>query len=118
MVILPARILPSPGGSGAVAAGAAGLTRRAAATDDPASALRRAAEWLWRHQAKDGGWHSPQYGVLRSGQALTPYVLHALASLSGSVTARPEGGIERAMEFIRERLDDNGVLGNADPDIV
>ena len=103
---------------GVVAAGAASLPTRAHANDDRAAALGRAAEYLWRQQAKDGGWHSPQYGVMRSGQALTPYVLHALVSLPESAVPRPEGGVEQAMAFIRDRLDKNGVLGNADPDIV
>ena len=42
------------------------------------SPLARAAAYLWRQQAPDGGWHSQTYGLLRSGQLLTPFVLDAL----------------------------------------
>ena len=41
-------------------------------------AVARAAAFLWGVQADDGGWHSRTYGLLRSGQSLTPFVLDAL----------------------------------------
>jgi squalene-hopene/tetraprenyl-beta-curcumene cyclase len=88
------------------------------AQGDPARALARSAAYLWQQQAEDGGWHSPQYGVMRSGQALTPYVLRALLTIPERISARPKGGVARAMEFMLARLDASGVLGNADPDIV
>ena len=44
-------------------------------------ALARAAEYLWSQQSEDGGWHSHTYGLLRSGQSLTPFVLDALLPL-------------------------------------
>ena len=40
--------------------------------------LAEAAGWLWSQQAADGGWHSSTYRLLESGQALTPFILHAL----------------------------------------
>jgi hypothetical protein len=82
------------------------------------AALRRACEYLWSQQAADGGWHSEQYSMLRSGQALTPFVLHALLEVPESICPRPAGGVERALVFIRSHVDEHGALGTADPDIV
>ena len=45
------------------------------------SALGRAVRWLWSQQSEDGGWHSQTYGLLRSGQSLTPFVLDALLAV-------------------------------------
>src|SRR5438552_15497397 len=52
-------------------------------------ALARAAQYLWSQQASDGGWHSNTYGLLRSGQSLTPFVLDALLQIPGKVYALP-----------------------------
>jgi hypothetical protein len=89
----------------------------ARADEQSAEPLRRAAEHLWNQQAKDGGWHSPQYGLLRSGQALTPMVLHALLRVPETICHRPPGGVGRAIAFIIEHSDDEGFLGREDPDL-
>jgi len=80
--------------------------------------LRRAAAWLWARQDRDGGWHSTTYGLLKSGQSLTPFVLRALLDVPESLLARPAGGVDRAVEFIRRRLDSEGALGRADPELL
>jgi hypothetical protein len=81
-------------------------------------ALDRAVKYLWSQQADDGGWHSPQYGVLRSGQALTPFVLHALVTLPQELQAKPADGFDRAAAFLVQRIDARGSLGHDDPDII
>src|SRR5262245_1426081 len=75
----------------------------------------RAAAFLWSKQEADGGWHSATYGLLRSGQAVTPFVLHALLTASPS---RPAGGVERALTFLRRGLDERGSLGRLDPQLL
>ena len=50
--------------------------------------LAKAAGYLWKQQAADGGWHSHTYGLLRSGQALTPFVLGALLEVCLLYTSR------------------------------
>jgi hypothetical protein len=84
---------------------------------DPAESIRRACEFLWIQQATDGGWHSEQYAVLRSGQSLTPFVLHALLAVPESTCPRPKDGVQRALSFIRSRVGENGSVGHSDPDI-
>src|SRR6266436_4625501 len=76
------------------------------------SALGRAVRWLWRQQADDGGWHSKTYGLLRSGQSLTPFVLDALLEIPESVYPLPRTKVERAL---RERPEPRpaGGLGGA-----
>ncbi|HEV2686973.1 MAG TPA: prenyltransferase/squalene oxidase repeat-containing protein [Bryobacteraceae bacterium] len=73
--------------------------------------LTRAAEYLWKQQSKDGGWPSHTYGLLRSGQALTPFVLDALLEIPN----QPTDKIDRAIEFIRKNTSPDGALGMMDP---
>lgn len=74
--------------------------------------LARAADYLWAQQAADGGWHSRTYGLLRSGQSLTPFVLDALLA----VDSHPSARVNRALEFIRTHTRADGALGLADAD--
>ena len=80
----------------------------------PTGPLRRAAEYLWRQQASDGGFHSSTYGLLSSGQSLTPFVLNALLDVPDSVVPRPDGAIDRALGFIRKNTNSDGALGLMD----
>jgi len=83
----------------------------------PHPALRKAAAWLWSRQEADGGWHSHTYGLLRSGQSLTPFVLDALLEIPDDVYPRPRSQVGRALAFIRVHTQPTGALGNADRDI-
>lgn len=78
---------------------------------DAASA---AATWLWQQQAADGSFRSGQYAVLRSGQAMTPFVLHALL---GRDDAPPER-VARALDAVRRTIDADGAIGYADSDLL
>jgi squalene-hopene/tetraprenyl-beta-curcumene cyclase len=84
-------------------------------TTDRDSVLRHAAEYLWSRQGPDGGWHSETYGLLKSGQSLTPFILGALLDVPEVVCPRPAGGVDRVLAFIRRHLDAEGALGRADP---
>src|SRR6266404_3138954 len=89
-----------------LAALAAGCSRRERDT-----ALERAANYLWAQQAEDGGWHSHTYGLLRSGQSLTPFVLDALLDLPAPL---PSDAIDRAIAFIKRNTNAEGALGLMD----
>jgi squalene-hopene/tetraprenyl-beta-curcumene cyclase len=80
--------------------------------------LAEAADWLWSQQDADGGWHSEQYALLKSGQAYTPFVLHTLLNVPRSICAPPPHGVEQALAFLRKHVSQQGVLGLADPDIL
>ncbi len=75
------------------------------------SSLARAAHYLWAQQAADGGFHSVTYGLLRSGQSLTPFVLGALLRVPDVTLPAPAGAIDRAIAFIRRHTSVDGALG-------
>jgi len=93
------------------------LIAQAACVRAPQPALARAARYLWKQQAGDGGWHSHTYGLLRSGQSLTPFVLGALLEVPGHVFPLPGNQVDRAIAFIRRNTRPDGSLGMADPGI-
>lgn len=78
--------------------------------------LARAADYLWNQQAADGGWHSHTYGLLRSGQSLTPFVLEALLQVPENVYPLPAAKVDRALAFIQSKTHE-GALGLSDPGI-
>jgi hypothetical protein len=80
-------------------------------------ALAKAAEYLWSLQGEDGGWHSHTYGLLRSGQSLTPFVLEALLQIPADIGPPHDRDITRAISFIKSNTLPDGSLGTADPRI-
>jgi hypothetical protein len=99
-------------------AGALLLFAQAGCVQSPQQpALARAAKYLWGQQADDGGWHSHTYGLLRSGQSLTPFVLDALLQIPRDVYPLPEAKIDRAIAFIKSNTRADGSVGMSDPSI-
>ncbi len=100
-------------------AGCSGLPgrplRRLGREGETERALRRGAEFLWSKQARDGGWHSSTYGLLRSGQSLTGFALGALLEIPRHVYSPQPARIDRALEFLRSHLDEEGAVGRSDP---
>jgi hypothetical protein len=90
----------------------------AAAPPTAALLSRRAVRYLLAQQGADGSWRSPQYGVLRSGQAYTPFVLHALAGLPRGFGDVPQEALDRAVAFIRSQVAECGALGYRDEDVL
>src|ERR1035438_10364667 len=75
----------------------------------PDAAVRSACQYLWSQQSADGGWHSRTYGLLRSGQSLTPFVLNALLSVPYEAS-----GVDKAFEFLKRNTNADGSLGLSD----
>src|SRR5262249_38335433 len=78
------------------------------------SALQKAMRYLWAQQAEDGGFHSTTYGLLRSGQSLTPFILDTVLGLPESVFAAKPEAIDRALGFIKKNTNGEGSLGEMD----
>ena len=78
----------------------------------PDAALHHACQYLWTRQAADGGWHSGAYGLLRSGQSLTPFVLNALLQ---APCPPPAGSVDRAVAFLERNTNAEGAVGKMDP---
>lgn len=83
----------------------------AAATWQDAQPIDKAAQYLWSHQAADGGWHSETYGLLKSGQSLTPFVLNTLLRMPNP----PASQVDRAIRFLQAHTDAQGAVGRMDP---
>src|SRR5437773_8875679 len=83
--------------------------------ETPDAALRRGCQYLWSQQGEDGGWHSRTYGLLRSGQSLTPFVLNTLLRVPVGTCQSPSGAVDRALGFIRRNTNPEGAVGKMDP---
>jgi hypothetical protein len=94
------------------------VTTHAADTSSPNDALVKAQDYLWRAQQENGSWRSEQYAVMRSGQSLTPFVLHTLLTSTDSLTVEQVEAAHRSIQSIVEHLNEEGALGKADPDIL
>lgn len=77
--------------------------------------LREATAWLWAQQADDGGWHSETHGLLKEGQAWTPYVYEALLAAPESIYRPSSAQLERAAFFLIDHLDSLGAMGRSQP---
>lgn len=80
--------------------------------------LSGACSYLWQQQQKDGSWRSQNHKVLSSGQALTPFILWSLLQVPDSLYSKDPHRINRGIQYIRDQIDSNGVLGYADPDLL
>lgn len=88
------------------------------AAPDAESILARAAAYLRSKQGPDGAWRSETYGLLKSGQSFTPFVLHALSQVPPPLNPNAEESIRLAMAALRRNADAEGVHGRADPDLL
>jgi hypothetical protein len=70
--------------------------------------------FLWSRQAADGGLHSETYGLLRSGQSLTPFVLGALLGVPETIVPAPAAAVDDALALITTNTDAEGALGRLD----
>jgi len=77
----------------------------------PDSALARGCQYLQSQQSEDGGWHSRKYGLLKSGQSLTPFVLNTLLQ----ACAVQPAALDRALAFINRNTNSEGAVGKMDP---
>jgi hypothetical protein len=77
------------------------------------TALQAGVAYLWKQQAGDGGWHSETYGLLRSGQSLTAFVLDTLLRVDEATFRPPKHSLDRALAFLQRHTSAEGALGMA-----
>ena len=80
--------------------------------------LIRVTDYLWSKQSPNGSWRSETYGLLKSGQSLTPFVLFVLSEVRNDMAPPPEGAVEKSMNFLRRMGNKNIIHGRADPDVL
>lgn len=66
--------------------------------------MQKSIAWLWHQQSPGGAWHSQTHAVLKDGKALTPYILYHLLQIPEDKFIRPEGGVQRGVEFIQREI--------------
>jgi len=82
------------------------------------TALQKTCAYLWSKQSEDGGWHSETTGLMKGGESVTAFVLHTLMQVPDSLFAAPPEAKEKAFAFLRRHINDEGILGLSDPDII
>ena len=70
---------------------------------------------MWDAQSPDGRFPSTTYGLLRSGQSLTPFALESLMLGPSELLARRDAEIARAFEAMILMRDEAGALGFGAP---
>jgi hypothetical protein len=91
---------------GAVAGAFVGC--RAAWRRDGDAALARATRWLWDRPDPSGAWPSEKYGLMRSGQSSTAFVLLCLAATDADAAKA-----SAAIGWLLAQADEHGAIGFA-----
>ena len=79
--------------------------------------LQKAKNFLLSKQLADGSWRSKTYGLLKSGQSLTPFVLFALSETLSGNEDKEFPWFQKSMNFLRHN-NKEGVHGRSDPDFL
>lgn len=79
--------------------------------------LYDAADFLWKKQNADGGWHSETHGILKSGQSVSAFVFYNLLQVPDTIYTPSEKQLKTGLKFLRKHIKD-GVLGHFDPIIL
>lgn len=77
--------------------------------------IRSICTYLWSQQGEDGAWHSETHGILKGGQAYTPFILWTLLQVPDSLYEHPQDQLEKALQFIRQHTNEQGALGLSNP---
>jgi len=93
-------------------------TQKTAESSKARTIVTKACQFLWDNQGDDGGWHSKIHGLLRGGQAYTPFILFTLMEVPESIYVHPREKVKKALQFIRSHVNREGALGLADPDVL
>ena len=80
--------------------------------------LKKSCQYLWNQQSANGGWHSSTHPVLKGGESLTPFILHTLLQVPTEVYQPTESQINRALKFIRSHINEQGIIGLSDSNLL
>ena len=76
-------------------------------------AIERGIKWLASKQSSDGAWRSETYGLLKSGQSMTPFTLYALTQLANSKSQIPISNkrLNDGLRFLLDQINPDGSVG-------
>ncbi len=78
----------------------------------PQSVQGRALAYLFANQSKDGGWHSPNYGALKDGAAITCLVLYAVSHCDEKELSDYQDKIKNGVQFLLPQIKKYGYVRN------
>ena len=84
----------------------------------PEEMIQKAKKFLFSKQLPDGSWRSETYGLLKSGQSLTPFVLYSLSQTIRTGKDEEKPWVQQSMKFLRSHGNSDGIHGRSDPDIL
>ncbi len=73
-------------------------------TDERTQLIQKICHFLWQAQSPDGAWHSSTHGLLKGGQAYTPFIISTLAQVPDSIYPLPHPKLAQALQFIRQKM--------------
>lgn len=79
-------------------------------TEKAAAAEQRGVDYLLSQQGADGLWHSPNYGNLKEGAAISAFVVYALSN----VPLADRNAIHKAINSLAKEIRKNGYVTNPD----
>ncbi|MBW2383805.1 MAG: terpene cyclase/mutase family protein [Deltaproteobacteria bacterium] len=82
---------------------------------DAKAALATSHAWLWSAQSVDGRFPSRTYGLLATGQSLTPFALDSLLQSEPKLFAPEKDSVARGIGALLRMRDATGALGLSGP---
>lgn len=73
--------------------------------------IRKGVVWFSGKQSGDGGWRSETYGLMRSGQSMTPWTLYVLTQIPNPEARIP---VQKGLRFLLDQVNPDGSVGTRD----
>jgi hypothetical protein len=83
-----------------------------AATKNPA--IAKAVAYLFRQQAADGIWHSPNYGNLKGGAGISALVLYAISHTPPQYWQSKKTDLQKCVAELEKNIAKHGFVANSD----
>lgn len=76
--------------------------------------IQKGLNWFSAKQSGDGGWRSETYGLMRSGQSMTPWTLYVLTQVTPEKTEELKNRITKGLVFLLDQTNPDGSVGTRD----
>ena len=89
-------------------------SRNAGENPEQLSAVQKGIQYLVSQQGEDNIWHSPNYGNLKDGAAISALVIYSLSHQPAELLKSKRANIERAIERLIDNSKDAEYIKNVD----